>query len=68
MEGKEKIIGKRNRVDTFDPVASHRRGLVLMRQMERLNPNPMPRGFVFKARTWNDYKVWRESQKNPRLW
>ncbi len=29
---------------------------------------PRPRGFVFKARTREDYERWRRSQSNPRLW
>ncbi len=68
MNEKVKTIGKRNRVGHSDAVDSHRRALVLMRQFEKLNPNPKPRGFVFKARTWDDYATWRASQKNPRLW
>ena len=63
-----KMFGKRNRGGQPDAVASHRKALVLMRQLEKLNPNPKPRGFVFKARTRNDYETWRASQKNPRLW
>ncbi|MEI7436668.1 MAG: hypothetical protein WCL16_07670 [bacterium] len=65
---KVKTIGNRNLGVLPDAVSSHRRALVLTRQMEKLNPNPKPRGFVFKARTWRDYEIWRASQINPRLW
>jgi len=68
MNDKVKTIGKRNRVGPPDAVASYRRALVLMRQLEKLNPNPKPRGFVYKAHAWSDYATWRAGQKNPRLW
>jgi hypothetical protein len=68
MTEKMKTVGKRKRAPLHDPIESYRRALVLMRQMEKLNPYPKPRGFVFKARTWADYEAWRASQKNPRLW
>jgi len=46
----------------------HRRALRLWQQMERLNPNKRPRGFVFKAPTRALYEEWRRAQLNPRLW
>jgi len=68
MNEKVKTIGNRHPIGPHNAAASHRRALILMRQMEKLNPNPKPRGFVFKARTWSDYETWRANQKNPRLW
>lgn len=50
MNGTVKTVGKRNRIGNPDAVDSHRRALVLMRQLEKLNPNPKLQGFVFKAR------------------
>ena len=41
---------------------------LLQQQLDLLNPYPRPRGFVFKARTWEDYARWRREQANPRLW
>ena len=61
-----KVVGTRRRAT--DPVSCHRRALALMRQAEKLCPFPRPRGFVFKARTWEDYAEWRKAQPNPRLW
>ncbi len=29
---------------------------------------PRPRGFVFKAKTREEYERWRSGQSNPRLW
>jgi hypothetical protein len=40
----------------------------LIREADRLSPYPRPRGFVFKAKTWEDYERWKASQSNPRLW
>ena len=45
-----------------------RRAAVLQAQADALNPYPKPRGFVFKAKTWEDYAAWRKAQSNPRLW
>ncbi len=66
MELQTKVVGKRRRGD--DPVSCHRRALDLMRETEKLSPFPRPRGFVFKARTWEEYEAWRKAQTNPRLW
>ncbi len=67
MNEKVKTIGKRNLAGPVDAAVSHRKALVLMRQLEKLNPHPKPRGFVFKAHSWSDYATWRAGQKNPRL-
>lgn len=66
MELKTKIVGRRHRSD--DPISCYRRGVALMRQAEKLCPFPKPRGFIFKARTWEDYEAWKKAQTNPRLW
>jgi hypothetical protein len=42
--------------------------MILIRQAEKLSPFPRPRGFVYKAKTYEDYTRWRRSQPNPWLW
>jgi hypothetical protein len=66
MELKTKVVGKRRR--PVDAVSCHMRALALIRQADKLSPFPRPRGFVFKARTWEEYEAWRKAQTNPRLW
>lgn len=61
-----KIVGNRKPPST--PEECYRRFRILQRQAEKLNPYPRPRGFVFKARTREEYERWRKSQSNPRLW
>ncbi len=61
-----KVVGRRRGIAT--PAEALRRSHVLQQQMELLNPYPRPRGFVFKAKTYEDYEKWRRSQANPRLW
>lgn len=68
VSGPTKVAGSRRRGPGNDPVERHRRAMVLIRQVDLLNPFPRPRGFVFKARTWTDYEQWRHAQSNPRLW
>ena len=66
-----KIVGKRRTSDdlaSVSPEEAFRRATVLQAQAESLNPYPRPRGFVFKAKTWDDYERWRKAQRNPRLW
>ena len=63
---KVKVVGKRNVPAT--PEEYVRRAWRLQQQANRLNPNPRPRGFVYKAKTWRDYESWRSRQANPRLW
>jgi hypothetical protein len=66
-----KIVGKR-RISTdvtpMSPEEALRRATILQAQAELLNPYPRPRGFVFKAKTREDYERWRKAQSNPRLW
>jgi hypothetical protein len=50
------------------PEEALRRAWALQQQTDKLNPYPRPRGFVFKARTREEYENWRRSQTNPRLW
>ena len=66
-----KIVGHRRRSDDAVPLLpaeALRRACELQAQTELLNPYPRPRGFVFKARTREDYERWRKAQANPRLW
>ncbi len=66
-----KIVGKRRTSEALEfmlPAEALRRAAALQAQAERLNPFPRARGFVFKARTREDYERWRKAQPNPRLW
>ena len=66
-----KIVGQRAIAENLAPVSpgeAFARALILQEQLERINPYPKPRGFVFKARTRQEYELWRKSQSNPRLW
>jgi hypothetical protein len=63
-----KIVGRRNRPEDGNPASYRLRALALQVHADRINPYPKPRGFVFKARTWQEYESWRSSQDNPRLW
>jgi hypothetical protein len=64
-----KTVGKRRvRHEPTSPETALRRAAVLQEQVERLNPFPRPRGFVFKAKTWEEFERWRRTQSNPRLW
>jgi len=66
-----KIVGHRHRSDGATPLTPEealRRASVLQAQAELLNPYPRPRGFVYKAKTREEYELWRKAQANPRLW
>jgi len=66
-----KIVGKRRTGEDFTPISpaeALRRATILQRQLDLLNPYPRPRGFVFKAKTREEYERWRKAQSNPRLW
>ena len=62
-----KVAGIRTNAPST-PEANYRRGRRLNAQMDRLNPYPRPRGFVHKARSWDEYEQWRRKQPNHRLW
>lgn len=66
-----KIVGKRRTSDDCRPIPpaeALRRATILQAQADSLNPYPRPRGFVFKAKTREEYERWRKAQSNPRLW
>jgi hypothetical protein len=66
-----KVVGKRPTSDDVIPIAPEealRRAMILQAQADLLNPYPRPRGFVFKAKTREEYERWRKAQDNPRLW
>ena len=66
-----KIVGKRRTSEELTPISPEealRRAAFLQAQADSLNPFPKPRGFVFKAKTREDYERWRTAQTNPRLW
>jgi hypothetical protein len=66
-----KIVGQRRHSEDklpLTPEEALRRATILQEQAERLNPYPRPRGFVFKAKTREEYERWRKAQTNPRLW
>jgi hypothetical protein len=66
-----KIVGKRRTTENLSPISPAEalgRAVLLQEQADRLNPYPRPRGFVFKARTREEYERWRKAQTNPRLW
>jgi hypothetical protein len=66
-----KIVGKRRTSEDLtrsSPEEALSRAAILQAQAELLNPFPRPRGFLFKAKTREDYEHWRKAQKNPRLW
>ena len=66
MDQKVKTVGRRAAPQT--PAECHAAGALLFRAAVAMNPWPRPRGFVFKARTWDDYERWRAAQDNPWLW
>ena len=66
-----KIVGQRRLTNDREPILpaeALRRAVVLQAQADLLNPFPRSRGFVFKAKTREDYERWRKAQSNPRLW
>lgn len=62
-----KIVGSRDR-HPASPAQAVRRAERIIAEANRLAPNPKPRGFVVKAKTWHEYAAWRLAQTNPRLW
>lgn len=66
-----KVVGSRPTSEDRAPISPEealRRATILQAQADLLNPYPRPRGFVFKAKTREDYERWRKAQANPRLW
>ena len=63
-----KIIGQRQSQSTSSPLEYHQRASTLQLRVDRLNPFPKPRGFVFKAKSRAAYEAWKQKQANPRLW
>jgi hypothetical protein len=61
-----KVVGKRRAPNS--PEESLRRAERLLAEADLLAPHPRPRGFVFKAKTWEAYESWKRAQTNPRLW
>lgn len=61
-----KTVGKLR--PNLSPEESLQRAERLIAEANLLAPHPRPRGFVFKARSWEDYEAWRKAQSNPRLW
>lgn len=61
-----KAVGKRRLPVT--PREALRRAEILQNQLELVHPYPKPRGFVFKAKTREEYEQWRRQQTNLRLW
>ena len=65
---KTKVVGHRRQERETNPKKLRERARTLQEHVDRVNPYPKPRGFVYKARTWKDYETWRKQQDNPRLW
>jgi hypothetical protein len=66
-----KVVGTRRTSEDLTPMSPAEalaRAAVLQEQADLLNPYPRPRGFVFKAKTREEYEHWRKAQTNPRLW
>jgi hypothetical protein len=66
-----KIVGTRRTSEALAPISpaeALRRAAILQAQADLLNPYPRPRGFIFKAKTREEYERWRKAQSNPRLW
>lgn len=64
---KIKILGKVKRPEDSTSKNNLRKAFVLIWEMDRINRYLRPRGFVFKARTWEEYEKWCKSQDNPHL-
>jgi hypothetical protein len=62
-----KIVGSRHHLPS-SPAQAVRRAERIIAEANRLAPDPKPRGFVVKAKTWHEYDAWKLAQTNPRLW
>ena len=64
-----KVVGNPNRLPIpATPAEALHRAAKLQAQANALNPYPKPRGFVFRAKSREEYERWRRAQANPRLW
>lgn len=63
---KTKVVGQRRAPET--PQERLALAAKLHRAAIAMSPFPRPRGFVFKARTWEEMEQWRRSHANPWLW
>ena len=61
-----KIVGRRQPPAT--PQECHTLAAKQYRAAVIMSPFPRPRGFVKKARTWEEMQRWRQEQSNPWLW
>lgn len=64
---KVRVVGRTSSI----PATPEARALLAAQMYQdalRLNPYPRPRGFVYKAKTWEKYQQWRQQQPNPWLW
>lgn len=66
MDFKAKTVGHRPPPRT--PAECHAAAARLFRAAVAMSPWPRPRGFVYKARTYEEYAEWRAAQANPWLW
>ena len=55
-----KIVGRRKRPKT--PAEFHALGAQLDREAQLIAPLPRKRGFVFKARSWDELEQWQMSR------
>jgi hypothetical protein len=60
-----KIVGRLREAQSAEE--AYRRALTLQRQAERLNPIQRARGFVFRAKTWEELEKWRRFHPNLRM-
>jgi hypothetical protein len=65
LERPAKTVGRGR---TYSPAENRRRAEELQQFAESRARFPRPRGFVLKAKTWEDYERWRRAHPHPRLW
>lgn len=66
LPGSVKRVGRRKPPQT--PQECYALAAKLHRAALAMSPFPLPRGFVKKARTWEELHQWRREQSNPWLW
>ncbi len=62
-----KTVGRPTRT-LLSPREALDKAASLIREANRLAPVAKPRGFVFKAKSFEIYAAWKQRQTNPRLW